>query len=82
MMYLINRELLKRDLIDNYSFYPVIVKNALEKQPVVDIVICGLCKYHRSVGDRSEMICLHPDGLERITPDSFCSYGERGEENA
>lgn len=32
---LISREALKRDLIDNYSFYPAIVKNALEKQPTI-----------------------------------------------
>ena len=34
----IDAEALKRDLIDNRSFYPAIVKNAIENAPTVDVV--------------------------------------------
>ncbi len=34
----IEREALKRDLIDNRSFYPAIVKNAIEEAPAADVV--------------------------------------------
>lgn len=33
----IEREALKRDLIDNRSFYPVIVKHAIEDAPAADV---------------------------------------------
>lgn len=35
----IDREKLKRDLIDNRSFYPAIVKNAIETAPTEDVVL-------------------------------------------
>ena len=34
----IDAEALKRDLIDNRSFYPAIVKSAIENAPTVDVV--------------------------------------------
>lgn len=34
----IDKEKLKRDLIDNRCFYPVIVKNAIENAPTEDVV--------------------------------------------
>ena len=34
----IEREALKRDLIDNRSFYPAIVKAAIESAPAADVV--------------------------------------------
>lgn len=34
----IDREKLKRNLIDNRSFYPAIVKNAIENAPTEDVV--------------------------------------------
>ena len=34
----IEREALKRDLIDNRNFYPSIVKNAIETAPTADVV--------------------------------------------
>ena len=34
----IDREALKRDLIDNRSFFPVIVKRAIETAPAADVV--------------------------------------------
>ena len=34
----ISREALKRDLIDNRSFYPAIVKKAIENAPTADVV--------------------------------------------
>lgn len=37
----IDREKLKRDLIDNRSFYPAIVKRALENAPTEDVVPRG-----------------------------------------
>lgn len=81
-MELIDRERLKKDLIDNYSFYPVIVKNALEKQPVVEIVRCVECEYwkDRKVNGNGFTICP-ASGME-IQENDFCSYGERREENA
>ena len=75
----IERKALIRDLIDNRSFYPAVVKSAIESATVVDVievVRCCECKHYctgycvRDVGGRTNML--------RMNRDDFCSYGERG----
>lgn len=41
---LISREALRRDFIDT-GFYPVFVKSALNRAPVIDIIRCKDCNY-------------------------------------
>lgn len=86
---LISLEALKRDLIDNYGFFPAIVARALEKQPAIDAVEVVRCKDCIHWYDREE-VCLkiysdgavHESCWQTRKPDDFCSYGERREENA
>lgn len=68
----------ERDLIDNRSFYPAIVKSDIEDAPVEDVVKvvrCKDCKHRDPIGYK----CLR-DNLWHDT-DDFCSYGERRAEN-
>lgn len=51
---LISRSALKKDLLDR-SFFPVIVKNALENAPTVDAVEVVRCKACENRGD--ETLC-------------------------
>ena len=76
---LISRSALKKDLLDR-SFFPAIVKAALEKAPAVDaveVVRCKDCVFY----DFGE--CCNPtmdtsDGAHFYPyPIDFCSYGER-----
>ena len=83
-MELIDRERLKRDLIDNYNFYPSIVKNALEKQPSVDaveVVRCGECRKVFEDKKSGELWCYGRAHRHEVRPNDFCSYGERREKN-
>lgn len=92
---LISRSALKKDLL-NRSFFPSIVKAALEKAPAVDaveVVRCKNCKHwHEETG-----WCYHhshfitPDGeachpwesseWKMLDGNDFCSHGERRAKN-
>ena len=51
---------------------------------VVEVVRCKDCK-HCEFDEWDEDIlcgCLHPSGLNDVSPNAFCSYGERRENNA
>lgn len=70
----IDREALKRDLIDNRSFYPAIVKAAIESAPVVDavpVVRCKDCKHRDGTPGQPNIVCY------QMHDDDFCSYGEK-----
>lgn len=65
---LISRSALKKDLLDR-SFFPVIVKSALENAPAVDaveVVRCEDCYWHNDCKYEQHL------GLQ-----GFCSRGER-----
>ena len=78
-------ESFKRELIDNRHFFPVIVKNALEKMPaadVVEVVRCRDCIYY------DPGCCFNPQWDMESSPEvpmvretDFCSYGERRSDN-
>lgn len=55
----IEREALRRDLIDNRSFYPAIVKCAIESAPAADVVEVVRCKD-----------CVHGLKSNQCNPDS------------
>lgn len=47
----------------------------------VEVVRCGTpCRWLYDEPD--DYCCMNHKGLVKITPDSFCSYGKRREENA
>ena len=82
----IEREALKRDLIDNRGFYPSIVKAAIENAPtadVVEVVRCRDCVY--MVKHLGKVLCakrVYSDdySIKVLTPtnlDNFCNYGAR-----
>ncbi len=77
---LISRSALKKDLL-NRSFFPSIVKAALEKAPAVDaveVVRCKNCKqWSRFVGvvDSPNGYCFYHS--TEMNCFDFCSYGER-----
>lgn len=75
----VNIEKFKRELIDKRSFYPSIVKNALENMPVedmVEIVRCKDCTYRDGEEDLcGNIYCRLHDG--RFDKDGYCSYGKR-----
>ena len=79
---LISRSALKKDLLDR-SFFPVIVKNALENTPAVDaveVVRCKDCKHcFFDLSGRDYHICMKNGflSMNRVKEDDFCSYGER-----
>lgn len=55
----------------------------LRRLPAADAVPVVLCKDCRSCYDGpDDYCCTNHKGLVSITPLSFCSYGERREENA
>ena len=72
---LIHRDELKQTLLD-LSFYPAIVKSALEKAPTVDAVEVVRCKDCNFYGRNKRCVM---NGLY-ITGSDFCSYGERKED--
>jgi hypothetical protein len=88
---LIDANAFKRDLIDNYGFFPAMVMRALEKQPVVDaveVVRCGkCCHFLDRVKIDEDYAPAFSDGIcglngEHKDEDDFCSCGKRREENA
>lgn len=77
----IEREALKRDLIDNRSFYPAIVKVAIEKAPtadVVEVVRCKDCQYRKEwvKNGVGEYFCRR-SGLWNLTEKCFCHCGAK-----
>ena len=77
MAELIDREALKEALLER-GFYTIIVKHALEKAPTVDAVPVVRCKDCKWLYDEMDDYCCRSHrGLVRICENSFCSYGER-----
>jgi hypothetical protein len=81
---LISRSALKKALLDR-SFFPAIVKAALENAPAVDAVEVVRCKdctsydFGECVNYRMDM----SDGAHFYPyPNDFCSYGERRTDDA
>lgn len=51
---------------------------AINNVPAADVVEVVRCKECRSLYDGADdYCCIKHKGLVTITPDSFCSYGER-----
>ena len=52
---------------------------AMPTADVVEVVRCKDCKYFTKerIADTIECICKNGGGMINISPDSFCSYGER-----
>lgn len=80
----VNIEKFKRELIDKRSFYPAIVKNALENMPVEDVVEIVRCKdcvhyeaYQKSVDFDGRCFAR---GCETDKYD-FCNYGKQQKNN-
>lgn len=84
----IEREALKRDLIDHRNFYPAIVKNAIESAPaadVVEVVRCKDCQYcverhYEEDGEQPYIKLTCKWSSYSHSPNDFCSYGERKEQ--
>jgi hypothetical protein len=78
----IDREALKRDLIDNRGFYPSIVKAAIENAPaadVVEVVRCRDCK-HAIVNERhpnKPLLCCKTKMWGTTTPNWYCAGGAK-----
>ena len=87
---LIDANAFKRDLIDNWDFYSVLMKNALERQPTIDavpVVRCKDCAFYVPSDrrlDEPRWCELSDDGyhVKYQRPNDFCSCGERREDNA
>lgn len=86
----IDANALKRDLIDNWAFYSVLMKNALDRQPTIDavpVVRCKDCKHWKRFRDdrglcKQETFTLDDNTVDPVTePNDFCSYGERREDD-
>lgn len=74
---MIHRDNIKQQLLER-CFYPAIVKGALESAPTVDavpVVRCRDCKW--LYDEMDDYCCRSHRGLVRICENSFCSYGER-----
>ena len=81
-MRIIDADALIRNLIDNMSFYPVIVKCAIQAAPTIDaveVVRCKNCKHGERDIDESWYFCHH-HGCDWNKGHHFCSYGERIDE--
>ena len=56
----------------------VVEVDDIENAPSIDLVRCGECKLYKLI-DRTRLYdCSR--GLAEVTPDDFCSYGERSSE--
>ena len=83
---LIDRQAVLREMLEpkyTWEDYDE-MENLLGYIPAVDaveVVRCGSpCRWLYDEPD--DYCCVNHKGLVSITPDSFCSYGERREENA
>ena len=79
----IDKEKLIRDLIDNRSFYPAIVKSAIENAPTEDVVEVVRCKYciHKKepIGNCPKDVIWCDKLYTLVHEKHYCSYGERKE---
>ena len=75
----IEREALKRTLIDKKGFYPAIVKDAIESAPAADVVEVVRCKDCYLRNTEACPFCFWDCGeLMGYTEDNdFCSYGKK-----
>lgn len=75
MARLIDADALKKDLVENYGFFPALVMRAIDKQPTIDaepIVRCRDC----AVPHNKWTGCPKLNGL--VPPDNFyCAFGVR-----
>ena len=55
---------------------PVVVLEAVDEAPSVDIVRCRECKWFDK-DNLGDTYCTWSKGLCDAKPDDFCSYGER-----
>ena len=72
----IDRDALKRDLIDRIGFYPAFVKNALENAPVLVVVRCAECKFFKTDTVAAGVVwgvCKLKKHITTVI--DFCSYG-------
>ena len=72
----IEREALKRILIDKYNFFPVFVKNTIEEVPTVDVVEvvrCGECMHSKERKIKDTVICTKYNAYKDIN--GFCEAG-------
>ena len=81
----ISANALKRDLIANRSFFPAIVAKAIEAAPAVDaveVVRCKDCKHFDTCDFDGDVLvgCMNLSGLTDVSPNGFCSYGKRREQ--
>jgi hypothetical protein len=65
----IDKDKLIRDLIDNRSFYPVIVKNAIENAPIEDVV--PRSEVERVINEIADLMWQGWDGRLRIPLDNI-----------
>lgn len=52
---------------------PVVVLEAIDDAPSIDIVRCGECKWYNADAYSGIYRCYR--GLSEVTTDDFCSYG-------
>ena len=75
----IDKEAVKRILVDKYNFFPVFVKNAIEEAStadVVEVVRCGECIHSkRRFMQDDAVICEKYMTYKGIK--GFCNEGER-----
>ena len=72
----------------NNGKYPInakAVRTAIEQVPaadVVEVVRCKDCNHfsREMIGDSLECVCKLSVGMVHVSPDSYCSYGERKEQ--
>ena len=65
----IDAEALTRDLIDNRSFYPAIVKNAIENAPAADVV--SKSEYEQIKTDKDNLIKFYAECMKEHTSAIF-----------
>lgn len=80
----IEREALKRTLIDKKGFYPAIVKEAIETAPaadVVEVVRCRDCVHYQPMGEQynyNGKLAMHCAWHSRLSRDNgYCDEGVR-----
>ena len=87
-MRLIDASSMRDDWLENgeneYVYDTNAVLDSIDSQPTVDavpVVRCRECKHYATADFDGNILCgctLH-SAMVDITPDSFCSYGERKE---
>lgn len=62
----IDKDKLIRDLIDNRSFYPAIVKSAIENAPTADVVLRSEVEYYIKIMFEAELAKAKQEAYEEI----------------